>query len=94
MSEIRNWVSLHDFEEIKLEYWEGIAKITINRPRYYNAFTPTTTTEMSVAMDICRENQDVYTVVLTGEGDKAFCAGGDQNVKGKEAILVKMEFLV
>jgi len=89
MSESRNWVSLYDFEEIKLEFWEGIAKITINRPRFYNAFTPTTTTEMSVAMDICRENQDVLTVILTGEGDKAFCAGGDQNVKGKGGYIGK-----
>lgn len=89
MSEIRNWVSLYDFEDIKLEYWEGIGKITINRPRYYNAFTPTTTTEMSVAMDICRENQDVLTVVITGAGDKAFCAGGDQNVKGKGGYIGK-----
>ena len=89
MSEKRNWTSLFEFEDIRLEYWEGIGKITINRPRYYNAFTPTTTTEMSVAMDICRENQDVLTVVITGEGDKAFCAGGDQNVKGKGGYIGK-----
>lgn len=83
MATERAWKSLYDFKEIKFELWEGIAKITINRPRYYNAFTPTTTTEMSVALDMCRENQEVLTVVITGEGDKAFCAGGDQNVKGK-----------
>ena len=78
----REWKSLKDFEEIKLEYYEGIAKITINRPRYYNAFTPDTTKEMSEALVICREKAEVRVVILTGEGDKAFCSGGDQNVKG------------
>lgn len=77
----RNWENIRDFEEIKLEYFEGIAKITINRPRYYNAFTPDTTREMSEALVICRERADIRTVILTGEGDKAFCSGGDQNVK-------------
>jgi naphthoate synthase len=89
MAENRNWVSLHKFEEIKLEFWEGIAKMTINRPRFYNAFTPTTTTEMAVAMDMCRENQEILTIVITGEGDKAFCSGGDQNVKGKGGYIGK-----
>lgn len=77
----RAWKSLRDFEEIKLEYFEGVAKITINRPRYYNAFTPDTTREMSEALVVCREMPEVRAVILTGEGDKAFCSGGDQNVK-------------
>ncbi len=77
----RAWKSLRDFEEIKLDYFEGVAKITINRPRYYNAFTPDTTREMSEALVVCREKPEVRVVVLTGEGDKAFCSGGDQNVK-------------
>ena len=85
----REWKSMHDFEEIKLEKWNHIAKLTINRPRFYNAFTPTTTTEMSVAMDMLREDMDIYTILLTGEGDKAFCAGGDQNVKGKGGYIGK-----
>ncbi len=85
----REWKSMHNFEEIKLEKWNHIAKLTINRPRFYNAFTPTTTTEMSVAMDMLREDMDIYTILLTGEGDKAFCAGGDQNVKGKGGYIGK-----
>lgn len=80
MSE-RNWKNLREFEEIRFESFEGIAKITINRPRYYNAFTPDTTREMSEALVLCREKTDVRVVILTGEGDKAFCSGGDQNVK-------------
>jgi len=82
MAQTRNWESLKQYEDILFEYWEGIAKITINRPRYRNAFTPTTTLEMSDALEICRENQSVSVIVLTGAGDKAFCSGGDQNVKG------------
>ena len=77
-----SWTSIKQYEDIRFEYFDGIAKITINRPQVRNAFRPQTVTEMMEAMDICRENPDIYTVVLTGEGDKAFCSGGDQNVKG------------
>jgi naphthoate synthase len=79
----RNWQTIKDFEEIKFEFFEGIAKITINRPEVYNAFTPNTNSEMIEAMELAREMQNVGVVVFTGEGDKAFCSGGDQNVKGK-----------
>ncbi len=89
---MRNWEKIKDYEEILFDYFEGIARITINRPRYRNAFTPDTVKEMCDAMVICRENSDIYTVVITGAGDKAFCSGGDQNVKniagyiGKDGI--------
>ncbi len=77
----REWKSITEFEEIKFDFFEGIARITINRPRYRNAFTPDTTMEMSEALVMCREMTEVRVVVITGEGDKAFCSGGDQNVK-------------
>lgn len=76
------WTSIKAYEDIRFEFYEGIAKITINRPQVYNAFRPQTNVEMIDAMDICRERQDIAVVILTGEGDKAFCSGGDQNVKG------------
>lgn len=79
---MRNWVSIKNYEDIKFEFFEGIAKITINRPQVYNAFRPETNIEMLEAMDICRERDDINVVIFTGEGDKAFCSGGDQNVKG------------
>jgi naphthoate synthase len=79
--QVREWTSLSEFEEIRFEFFEGIGKITINRPRYYNAFTPDTTREISEALVLCREKPEIRVVVLTGEGDKAFCSGGDQNVK-------------
>lgn len=77
----RNWTTIKEYEDIKFDFFEGIARISINRPRYYNAFTPDTTKEMCDAMVQCRENQDISVVILTGVGDKAFCSGGDQNVK-------------
>lgn len=82
MSTIRNWTTIKTYEEIKFDFFEGIARITINRPRYRNAFTPDTIKEMIDAMHHSRENDQIGVVVITGEGDKAFCSGGDQNVKG------------
>lgn len=88
---------MQDFKEITLEEYNGIAKIAINRPRYRNAFTPTTTAELSQAFSIVREAQQIRVVLLTGaetprkEGQtdeewlrtQAFCSGGDMNVKGR-----------
>ena len=73
------WKSLKKYEDILFEFFEGIAKITINRPEVMNAFRPQTVSEMSDAFKICRENQDISVVILTGAGDKAFCAGFDVN---------------
>ncbi|MDD2298775.1 MAG: 1,4-dihydroxy-2-naphthoyl-CoA synthase [Fermentimonas sp.] len=85
----RNWTKIKEYEDILFDFYNGIARITINRPRYRNAFTPTTTGEMSDALRICREMEEVSVVVLTGAGDKAFCSGGDQNVKGKGGYIGK-----
>ena len=99
----RDWKEIKHYEEIKFELWEGIAKITINRPHRRNAFTPQTTWEMSDAMYIARERADVRVVVLTGadsprlDGQSeedwlktcAFCAGGDMNVKGRGGYVGK-----
>ena len=85
----REWTPIKEYEDILFDYYNGIARITINRERYRNAFTPTTTGEMSDAMRICREEPDINVVVLTGAGDKAFCSGGDQNVKGRGGYIGK-----
>lgn len=76
------WSKIKDYEDILFERRGAIAKITINRPRVYNAFRPKTNTEMLEAMNICREDASIGVIILTGAGDKAFCSGGDQNVKG------------
>jgi naphthoate synthase len=85
----REWTTLREYEDILFDFYNGIARITINRPRYRNAFTPTTTGEMSDALRHCREMEEVSVVVITGAGDKAFCSGGDQNVKGKGGYIGK-----
>lgn len=79
---MRNWTTIKEYKEILFDYYNGIAKITINRERYRNAFTPLTVSEMSDALRYCRDCKGVRVVVLTGKGDVAFCAGGDMNVKG------------
>ena len=91
------WKKIRDFEEIRLEEAEGMAKISICRQRYRNAFTPKTTAELSQAFSIVRERKSIRVVLLTGEPSprlegqteeewlrtQAFCAGGDMNVKGR-----------
>lgn len=78
----REWKTIKEYEDIKFDFFEGIAKITINRPEVYNAFRPQTNIDMLDAVAIAREDPKIGVVVLTGMGDKAFCSGGDQNVKG------------
>ena len=78
----REWKVIKEFKEILFESYNHIAKITINRERYRNAFTPFTTLELSQAFSYCRESSDIRVVILTGAGDKAFCSGGDMHVKG------------
>ncbi len=77
-----NWQPIREYREIKFDFFEGIAKITINRPHKRNAFTPLTVREMSEAMELARQDQAVGVVILTGEGPDAFCSGGDQSVRG------------
>ncbi|MFZ9066926.1 MAG: 1,4-dihydroxy-2-naphthoyl-CoA synthase [bacterium] len=77
------WIPSGSFQEIlyhKSE--EGIAKITINRPHVRNAFTPLTVREMQKALDDARDDINIGTIILTGQGDLAFCSGGDQKIRG------------
>ncbi|HDB8176885.1 TPA: 1,4-dihydroxy-2-naphthoyl-CoA synthase [Staphylococcus aureus] len=78
----RQWETLREYDEIKYEFYEGIAKVTINRPEVLNAFTPKTVAEMIDAFSRARDDQNVSVIVLTGEGDLAFCSGGDQKKRG------------
>ncbi len=66
---------------------EGIAKITIARPDVRNAFRPRTIVEISQAMDDAREDPSIGVIVLTGQGEDAFCSGGDQRVRGDSGYL-------
>ncbi len=76
------WTQVKEYKEIVFHKFEGIARISINRPHVHNAFTPLTVKEMIDAMNVCREDADVRVIILTGEGGKAFCSGGDQSVRG------------
>ncbi|MBL7871432.1 MAG: 1,4-dihydroxy-2-naphthoyl-CoA synthase [Cyclobacteriaceae bacterium] len=77
-----NWKPVKEYKEILFHKYEGIARISINRPHVHNAFTPLTIQEILDAMNMCREDSEVGVIVLTGEGGKAFCSGGDQSVRG------------
>ncbi len=77
-----DWKQVKEYKEILFHKYEGIARISINRPEKHNAFTPLTVQEMIDAMYLCREDQEVGVIILTGEGGKAFCSGGDQSVRG------------
>lgn len=77
-----SWQPVKEYKEILFHKYNSIARISINRPEVHNAFTPTTVKEMIDAMMICREDADVRVIILTGEGGKAFCSGGDQSVRG------------
>lgn len=73
----------HPFTDIRYHKTaDGIAKITLNRPEVRNAFRPQTVKEMLLALDDARHDEQIGVIVLTGEGDLAFCAGGDQKVRG------------
>jgi naphthoate synthase len=71
-----------DYEDIRYETGGGIAKVTIARPEVLNAFRPQTLIEVSRAMELAREDSEVGVIVFTGEGERAFCSGGDQSVRG------------
>jgi naphthoate synthase len=76
------WVKRGDYEDIIYETYEGMAKITINRPEVRNAFRPKTVMEMIDAFSRARDDRDIGVIILTGAGDQAFCSGGDQKVRG------------
>ena len=76
------WVEAGQFTDIKYHKLDGIARITISRPEVRNAFRPLTVSEMSKALEEARQDQDIGVVILTGQGEKAFCSGGDQRIRG------------
>ncbi|MEY4967563.1 MAG: hypothetical protein RIQ73_262 [Actinomycetota bacterium] len=75
------------FTDIKYQMSDGMAKITINRPELHNAFRPQTIIELIEAFYLARDNEEVGVIILTGEGTKAFCSGGDISVRGDDGYL-------
>ena len=81
MSSIQ-WTEAKQYTDILYHKAEGIAKITINREEVRNAFRPLTTDEMRDALQDARMDTSIGVIIFTGAGDKAFCSGGDQRVRG------------
>ncbi|MHB8619971.1 MAG: 1,4-dihydroxy-2-naphthoyl-CoA synthase [Chloroflexota bacterium] len=78
-----DWQTVRTYEDITYERAEGIAKIAFNRPEVRNAFRPQTVSEMIDAFNRVRDDPTTGVVLLTGTGEKAFCSGGDQRVRGE-----------
>ena len=85
------WRSEGDFGDIRYELSTGdaagIAKITINRPQKRNAFRPQTLFELQDAFNRARDDDSVGVIILTGQGDLAFCSGGDQVIRGNDGYI-------
>ncbi|MDP4803758.1 MAG: 1,4-dihydroxy-2-naphthoyl-CoA synthase [Candidatus Nanopelagicales bacterium] len=85
------WEQVGDFTDIRYEVStgddEGIAKITINRPQKRNAFRPQTLFELQDAFNRARDDDSVGVIILTGQGDWAFCSGGDQVIRGNDGYI-------
>jgi len=76
------WQVSGEYTDIKYHKYNGIAKITINRPQIHNAFRPLTVAEMIKALENARNDEEIGVIILTGEGRNAFCSGGDQSIRG------------
>jgi naphthoate synthase len=83
MTDATQWHEQGEWDDIRYATTDdGIAKITIDRPEVHNAFRPQTLVEVDLALRLAREDESVGVIILTGAGDKAFCSGGDQRVRG------------
>lgn len=78
-----DWASSGEFDDIRYEVAGGIAKVTIDRPEVRNAFRPQTLFELSDAFERARNDAEIGSVILTGQGPDAFCSGGDQRIRGE-----------
>lgn len=81
------WTQAAEYNDIRYEHHEGIAKITINRPEVRNAFRPQTLFELENAFHKAQNDPAVGVIVLTGEGSEAFCSGGDQRIRGEDGYI-------
>jgi naphthoate synthase len=77
-----DWELKKEYSDVLLHQLGGIAKVTINRPEVRNAFRPDTLFQLEDAFNIIRDDPSIGVAILTGMGDKAFCSGGDQRIRG------------
>jgi naphthoate synthase len=76
------WTACGSYTDIKYDKYNGVAKITINRPQVRNAFRPQTVDEMMHALNDARYDSEIGAIIITGQGKEAFCSGGDQKIRG------------
>jgi len=81
------WKALGEHRDIRYEVADGMARITICRPEVRNAFRPQTLQELNEAFTAARDDPDVGTIILTGQGPDAFCSGGDQRIRGDDGYI-------
>ena len=81
------WRAQGEWRDIRYETADGVAKITINRPHKRNAFRPQTLFELERAFALARDDDEVGVIILTGQGDWAFCSGGDQVIRGNDGYI-------
>ncbi|MGW0891188.1 enoyl-CoA hydratase-related protein [Saccharopolyspora sp. NPDC002578] len=74
---------MHEFTDVTYEIDNGLAWITINRPERYNSFRAQTVDELVKAFKQAWASSEVGAICLTGAGEKAFCAGGDQKQRAE-----------
>jgi naphthoate synthase len=84
---VMEWTPDGEYEDIRYETSDGIAKITICRPEVRNAFRPKTLFELSRAFEVARDDPEIGVIVFTGEGTEAFCSGGDQRIRGSDGYV-------
>ena len=82
-----DWQAVRTYEDIRFERDGGLAKITICRPEVRNAFRPKTLFELIDAFSRAREDSTIGVIIFTGEGELAFCSGGDQRIRGNEGYV-------
>jgi naphthoate synthase len=82
-----DWRSAAEYDDIRYEKADGIAKITIDRPEVRNAFRPQTLAELRDAFGCARDDLEVGAIIFTGAGREAFCSGGDQRIRGDDGYI-------
>lgn len=65
------------YENILFEISDSVATIKLNRPKVYNALSSSLINEITAAMEVASTNEAIRVIIITGEGDKAFCSGAD-----------------
>ena len=83
-----DWKADGEYSDIRYELsGDGIAKITIDRPEVRNAFRPQTLFQLREALNRAQDDPEVGVIILTGQGDMAFCSGGDQRIRGDDGYI-------